>query len=134
METLRDRIKRHEGLRLTPYQDTVGVLSVGFGHNMNYPISQEAADLIFEDDFTWAVNQFDKLRPWILPSIGEERIGVLIEMIFQLGVSGVLGFKKMLMATSVGDYEWAANEIMDSKAARQCPARFQEYAELMRNG
>ena len=131
---MRERIKRHEGLRLTPYQDSEGHWTVGYGFLMENPISLEVAEMMFEDSLRYAEAAFQELSPWLRKDIGETRISVLIEMIFQLGLGGVLGFRKMLMALSVGDYSWAADEILDSKAARQCPDRFREYATLMKDG
>ena len=134
METLRERIKRHEGLRLTPYRDSEGFWTVGRGHNMDNPISGAAADMIFEDDLSAAVNDFKKLSPWMPPFLKQARVEVLVEMIFQLGIGGVLKFKRMLAALRQENYDSAADEMLDSLAARQTPERWKELSGIMRTG
>lgn len=57
---------------------------------------------------------------------------VLIEMAYQLGVDGVLKFKKTLLALSSEDFESAADEMLDSLWARQTPKRAQALAEIVR--
>jgi len=134
-ETLEDRIKRHEGLRLFPYLDSTGNITVGWGHNLTSSgISESEADTLFADDFDKAVRQYEQLPGWVKSKCNEVRREVLISMIFQLGFTGVLLFKRMLKAIMVGDFTKAAEEIIDSKACRQCPNRFHEHSLRMRSG
>ena len=61
--------------------------------------------------------------------------GVILEMAYEMGVSGVLGFGDMLAALSAGDYDKGADEALDSKWARQdSPRRARELAEIIRGG
>lgn len=132
-ETLKERIKRHEGMELVAYTDADG-WAIGVGHNLKYPIPQEAAEIIFDADFDQAFKNYHTLPKEMRENISWRRREVLVEMIFQLGIKGVLNFKRMCAALVAKDYEEAAVEIMDSKAAKQCPKRFQEYADAMRHG
>ena len=133
-ETLKERIKRHEGLELVAYPDAGG-WAIGYGHNLKYPVPKEAVEIIFEDDFAnKAVKGFYSLPMEIRNGLSDARREVLIEMIFQLGLNGVLNFKRMCKALIAKDYEAAAVEIMDSDAGRKYPKRFQEYADAMRQG
>ena len=133
METLKQRIKRHEGMELVAYPDADG-WAIGVGHNLKYPIPQEAAEIIFNADYDQAFKSYRTLPKEIQEGLSWRRREVLVEMIFQMGVAGVLGFKRMCKALVDKDYEEAAVQIMDSKAAKQCPERFQEYADRMRQG
>ena len=134
-ELIQDRIKRHEGLLLFPYLDTTGNITVGWGHNLSASgITEHEAETLFADDFDRAVRQYEQLPGWVKSKCNEVRREVLISMIFQLGFTGVLLFKKMLKAIMVGDYSKAAEEIIDSKGCRQCPNRFHEHALRMRSG
>jgi lysozyme len=56
--------------------------------------------------------------PW-LRDVDEARRGVVIEMAFQMGIGGLLKFKRFLTALRAGDYATAADEMMDSKWADQ---------------
>ena len=133
METLRDRIKRHEGLSLVAYPDADG-WAIGRGHNLKYPIPQVAAEIIFDADYDQAFKGYRTLPKKIQEGLSWRRREVLVEMIFQMGVQGVLNFKRMCAALVAKDYETAAVEIMDSDAGRKYHKRFQEYADAMRQG
>lgn len=56
----------------------------------------------------------------------------MANMAYQLGVSGVLRFRKMLEALRAGDREKAAEEALDSAWATQTPERAQRVARLIR--
>jgi len=124
-------IRRHEGCRLDVYKDSRGVLTVGYGHALHEGsmISFVAANKIFSDDFRQAWKQFDALD---LPEMSGIRSAVCISMIFNLGVRGFLGFKKMIAAMRAGDWDAAAKEMLDSKWANQVGYRAHELSKMMR--
>lgn len=129
MKTI-DLIKSDEGLNLKPYKDTVGVTTIGYGHNLSEGISQAAAEFILQEDIAVAernarklVKNFDKLT--------EARQGVLINMSFNLGYMRLLGFKKFLAAVSSGDYQLAVKEMLDSVWAKQVGDRAKRLANIM---
>ncbi|WP_376787674.1 hypothetical protein [Klebsiella aerogenes] len=66
--------------------------------------------------------------------IDEVRRAALVNMVFQLGATGVLGFKKMLQYLNNREYSLAADEALDSKWAVQTPARAKRVTEVIRNG
>ena len=50
-QLLRSQLERHEGLRLKPYRDTVGKLTVGYGRNLeDVGISRDEADFMLDND------------------------------------------------------------------------------------
>jgi len=51
-----------------------------------------------------------------------------------MGIQKLLKFKKMLAAAEAGDYDKAADEILDSKYAKQVGARATRLAQMMRTG
>ena len=131
--SVKDRIKKHEGLRLKPYRCTADKLTIGYGRNLDdLGITGEEADLLFENDFLRAkagAEQFDAYE-----RMDDIRRGVLIEMVFQMGVNGVSKFKRFLNAAQLEDWPRAAEEMLDSKWAKQTPERAQELARLMLRG
>lgn len=135
MEELIQRIKRHEGLRLSPYRDSQGNLTIGYGHNLDAkPISIRAAQVILEDDLrdAWVELQFVPHEYW--QHLNTRRKEVLVEMIFNMGVKGLMSFKRMLSALARADYEEAAREMLDSRWAQQVGSRAEELAQIMKEG
>ena len=134
METLIERIKRHEGLRLRPYRDSLGNASIGYGHFLRIPISHNAAVTILRDDVMRAYLDFSQLSDAITIGLTEKRQEVLVEMIFNLGFNGVRNFKRMMGALTSRDYNRAADEMLDSLWAKQVKSRAIELADIMREG
>ncbi len=69
-----------------------------------------------------------------LSKCSEARCDVLISMAYQLGVDGLSLFRGMLSAITQGDFNGAANAMLDSLWARQTPGRARRHAEVMRSG
>lgn len=130
-ETLAQMIERHEGCRSTIYVDSVGVETVGVGHNLHKPLTRAAIEQILRDDLNDAINECLHAFPWFA-DLTEPRQRVLINMCFNMGLKRLLGFKKFLQAVELGDYETAANEMVDSLWSKQVKGRALELANLMR--
>ena len=133
MSTLNYLIKRHEGLRLLPYRDTEGVLTIGYGHNLEKGITQETAEFILQCDIQDAMQDAKKLFPE-LETYGIGRQAVLVSMAFNLGLKRLSGFKKMIGAVLSKQWDTAADEMLQSKWAGQVGKRANELADMMREG
>ena len=139
MEELKYRIKEHEGFRDTVYYDHLGNATVGWGHlvtsednftsGVTYP--EEVLEQVFEKDFAKAKEGADSLCKDI--PINYIARGVLIEMCFQLGVTGVSKFRNMFEALKIPDYNKASEEMLDSKWHEQTPARAKSLSYVMRS-
>jgi len=133
METLRDRIKRHEGgPHLRPYVCDAGYWTIGYGHYMSggLKITNGMAEGLLDDDIHLAKFQFFSL----CLEMNAARQDVCIEMIFWHGLRGFLGFKKTVQAIKKKDWDEAADEMMDSQSGENYPTRMQELADIMRIG
>lgn len=64
----------------------------------------------------------------------EVRRAVLLSMAHQVGIYGVIGFRKMLAAITKRDWEKAAKECLNSLAARQTPKRYVRNAGMLKFG
>ncbi len=134
MSKLQEQLKRHEGLKLKAYQCTANRTTIGYGRNLDDKgITQAEADLMLENDVIFLMS--------VLPGkidffngLNKPRADVLVNMAFNLGVNGLLKFKKMLTAMDDGYFELAACEMIDSKWARQVGDRALELAEQMKTG
>ena len=127
-------IAKHEGLRLKPYRDPVGKLTIGYGRNLDdIGISQSEALVLLGNDIGWATKaarrMFEKFD-----DLNGVRQAVLIDMAFNLGEARLGKFFKMIAAVKSGDFEKAADEMLSSKWAHQVGTRALENARLMRTG
>lgn len=129
----KELIKKHEGLRLQAYKDSRGILTIGYGHNLETGgISAIAADQIFSDDFD-RHESLVKDFVWY-QNLNDSRRAVLLDMVFNLGVEGLLKFHGMIAALEVGNYTLAAQEMLSSVWANQVGPRALEDAEIMKSG
>ena len=132
----RDQLKRDlcfdEGVRLRPYKDTVGKTTIGIGRNLDdMGISEAEALFLLENDIGRVERELDLQWPW-WREMSEERQRALANMCFQLGLTRLMEFRKMIGALHTGDWERAADEALDSQWARQCSGRAHRVAALIR--
>jgi lysozyme len=124
-----NQLKRDEGLRLDAYRDSLGVLTVGYGHNVQArpvagvekegdTISEGMAYALLTDDLARTMQALDEALPWV-DTIDDARKAVLYNMAFNLGVRGLLKWRNTLMAVREGRYNDAADAMMQSKWAYQ---------------
>ena len=59
---------------------------------------------------------------------------MIIDVIFNIGITRLYGFKKMRAAIEAGDFETAAKEMLDSKYARQVAYRARLNAQILKTG
>ncbi len=106
---------------------------VGVGHNLrDKPLSDRAVTQILNDDLTDAVSECEALAVW--PDLDEVRQAVLVQMCFQLGFSGLNKSPNMLAALARGDYQKAAEEMVNGPWHEQTPERADRLAAQMRTG
>jgi lysozyme len=143
-----ESLKIHEGLRLTTYRDSVGKLTVGYGHNLDAKplpwlrigvlIPKRIAEAILEQDADDAIAALDKFLPW-WRQLDDVREQVLAEMAFNMGVNadprdGLDSFTNTLRAVQGGRWQDAHDGMLASKWAQQVGERARELAEMMRTG
>ena len=132
-ERVAARIRKSEGLSYLPYKCPSGHLTIGYGHNLEHGISIEAAELLLRQDIEIAAKQVK--NAFILwPKLTEARFYVLVDMTFNMGISRLCGFKKMLTAVEQGDYQTAAKEMLASKWAVKVGRRAAELSKIMKKG
>lgn len=120
----------HEGIRLKPYHDITGKLTIGIGRNLDdCGISKEEALLLLENDIQQVLTKLQTIP--IFNSLSESQQVALADMAFNLGFSGILKFKRMWAALEKGDFNLAAAEMLNSKWAKQLPARASELSQML---
>ena len=131
-----DDLKRHEGLKLHAYQDHLGYWTIGYGRLIDKErgggISKDEAEMLLEHDIDRVANRLQNERGFRLAPDSVKR--ALVNMAFQLGTGGLLGFRRMWAALERRDYEQAAEEALDSRWAEQTPNRAAEVAKWIKQG
>ena len=121
---------RDEGLRLKPYRDTVGKITIGIGRNLDdVGISEEEARVMLSADIIKAESALRRNLSWFLEAPEPVQRG-LTNMCFNIGFTGLSQFGRMLSALAKKDYDLAASEALKSKWATQVGARAVRIAEL----
>lgn len=125
-------LERDEGVRLRPYRCTAGKLTIGIGRNIeDVGITKAEAYMLLGGDIDRVCADLDRSLPW-WRQLSEGRQRALANLCFNLGISRLMGFQKMLAALKAGDYAEAAHELLDSRYAQQVGARAQRVAALIR--
>ena len=131
---LKSQLIRHEGVRLKPYKDTVGKLTVACGRNLDdVGVFQDEVDLMLENDIKRATADARKLFK-NFDGLSNNRKAVVVNMTFNLGYSRFSQFHKTIAAIESFRFEEAADEMLDSTWAKQVKGRAIELADLMRAG
>ncbi len=141
MDRLLESVKKHEGYRNKVYLDTLGKRTVGVGHlcvedfwEDDKEYEEKFLMTILEHDLQTAIKGAKELMAengcMDMDEVAEE---IIIEMIFQLGKTGVSKFKNMWKALSELNYVGASYEMLDSKWAKQTTNRANGMADTMKS-
>lgn len=130
-------LRRDEGEVLSAYRDSLGFLTIGVGRLIDPRkgggVTRAESAVLLSNDIADKSAALQAALPWI-ETLDPVRRRVLINMAFNLGVEGLLGFRNTLAAVQHGDFAGAAAGIVASKAARQTGARYARLSVAMRTG
>ncbi len=116
------------GKRITKGSTVIGHPTIGYGMNLDaLDLPQEVGTAWFEAQRTRVVNEVFNALPWT-QRLGAGPLRVVIDLAYNAGINGLLGFHKMLAAMQRGDYVTASREVINSKLA---PGRAKRLAALL---
>lgn len=131
LQNIIDTLKVDEGFVPHVYQDTEGFWTLGYGfmvdRTRNGRIPQEVAEFWL----AWEVQDLCARVSAAWPAFATQPAQVqeaLINMAYQMGVAGLMSFRRMRAALERGDRTGAQKEALDSRWATQTPARAQRVA------
>ena len=138
MSKLIEQLKFEEGLSLTAYRCPAGKLTIGYGHNLEArpylegnripnTITEDVADVLLEQDIDDTTDLLAKAWHGFL-LLQDARRDAVINMAFQMGVAGFMGFKKLREALIRCEWGKAYQEAKHSTWARQTPERAERVA------
>lgn len=135
-------LRRDEGVRYVVYLDSVGVPTIGVGHNLKVsplplswtpPLNDQQVNQLLIEDLQKMYAGLNQNLPW-WSSLDDVRQRVLCNMAFNIGVNGLLGFHMMLNAVQDGNYETAALDMENSRWFGQVGDRAVRLRDAMSTG
>ena len=151
LDDLLKSIKSHEGFAQSPYIDPLVIknpqkagftksmmsfvklalrkLKLTFGYGFTF-LTQEEADAVLEIRVKSVIKELEK-ETKVFNALPLEVQAILTEMAYQMGVSGLMNFKKMWSALEVEDFEEAKIQMLDSRWAKQTPTRALSLSKRM---
>ncbi|MDE2024904.1 MAG: glycoside hydrolase family protein [Patescibacteria group bacterium] len=128
-----DKIEPLEGLKLHVYTDTTGHSTIGRGHLLANGISLNAANFIYNEDIENALNEC-KNKIDFFGELDIPRQYVLVNLCFNMGIGGLLGFEKMLGCMRLKDWAGAAYQLSNSLENKEVPNRIFPLIKIMETG
>ena len=134
-------LKFEEGFSENPYYCSEGYPTIGIGqrigpkdhplHNYSFKCPTPVAE-------SWCSVEVERLSEllskydWYI-SCSQNRKAIFISMAYQLGINGLLKFKKMLAAVQDEDWDVAYMEGLDSVWAKKTPKRAKRQMQVIRS-
>lgn len=133
-DKLVDQLIRHEGMMLNLYKCPSGKDTIGVGRNLtDMGITEGEALMMLRNDIERCRIELRSAVD-VYSGLNEARRDCLVNMNFNMGISRLLQFKKMLSAIAIKDWHTAADEMLNSRWHQQVGDRAKELSEIMRNG
>jgi lysozyme len=121
-----------------PYKDSLGYLTIGVGRNLDHVgITQAEAMMMLERDIAVAETELRKTWPTLFQTehLDEARRDAMVNLCFNMGISRLSGFKKLIAALEAREWDTAAKEAKDSRWATQVqPERVHDITYMLREG
>lgn len=134
IDDLIEQLIDHEGLELFPYKCTAEKLTIGVGRNLDdRGISEDEAKYLLENDIAIVERELLERQPMV-SMLDSVRQRVLVDMGFNLGLPTLMKFQNMWDAIEDENWEEAAEQMLDSRWARQVGRRATRLADAMATG
>lgn len=132
------QLRSDEGVEPCVYFDHLGFSTIGVGRLVDRRkpgagLRPDEISYLLNNDIDDRIEALTRRLPWFV-NLDDVRKAALLNMAFQLGVDGLLGFKNTLTMIQRGDYESASIAMLDSKWAKQTPERAQRMAKQIKTG
>lgn len=144
-EAIYEQLKIDEGVVYEIYLDHLGLATFGVGHlvlesdpeygqPVGTPVDEERVRSCFDADIETAIGECNRLyEEGNFGNFPGEVQEILVNMMFNMGRPRLSGFKNFNAALAEGDWNRAADEMVDSRWYRQVGARAERLVERMRN-
>jgi len=134
-DRLKNQLRHDEGVRKHAYTDSEGYLTIGVGRLIDRVkggrLSDDEIELMLNNDVDRFSARLSHDYSWF-DDLSDVRQEVLVNMAFNLGLSGLAGFRLMLGAIARGDWLDASREGLDSKWSGQVGNRAIRLMQALR--
>ena len=131
MITIEQLLIKHEALRLLPYKDSTGHLTIGVGRNLtDVGLSKDECMMLLHNDINRTVNALQAHLAWYNQQPTAVR-SVLTDMCFNMGIDGLLEFHTTLGYIQAYRYKDASVSMLQSLWARQVGSRATEDSKML---
>ena len=142
LEQLREELKVDEGVKYEIYLDHLGLPTFGIGHlvldtdpehgmAVGTPVSEDRVNACFDTDVAIVIDECRKLYEDFDNLPGEAQL-IIANMLFNMGRPRLSKFVGMKRGVDAGDWNAAADEMVDSRWYRQVTNRADRLVERMR--
>ena len=132
IDGLIDRLKVSEGFKESVYKDTLGIDTIGYGFAIkDLVLSEEISEMILKEKVEALISRIENKFDWFVEMPPEVQ-SVIVECCYQLGLYGFSMFKKTLAHLKEKEFKQAADEMLDSRWAKQTPNRANMLAQIVR--
>lgn len=132
-----EQLRRDEGVVEHAYEDSLGYLTIGVGFLIDKKkggrIPEPVIDFWLQYEIREKRSELIASLPWFT-KLDDARQGVLLNMAFNLGTTGLLNFKETLALVESGKYSDAAKEMLNSRWANQVGKRADRLSRQMQTG
>jgi lysozyme len=130
---LEKMIIRHEGKRHLPYECAAGKITIGVGRNLDdMGLSEDEIMYLLRNDISRCEAELDTY-PWFR-KLDQVRRDACIDLCFNMGLTRLLRFRKMIDGLDRREWDYAADELLDSRYKDQVGKRATEISEMIRTG
>ena len=143
IEQLRKELERDEGVKYEVYHDHLGYPTFGIGHlitdddpecgaSVGTKVDSDRVQEAFEADVETVLSDCERLYVQF-EHLPEEVKLIVANMMFNMGYTRLSKFKGMKRCVDARDWEWAADEMVDSKWYKQVTRRADRLVVRMRS-
>ena len=132
-DALLTHLREEEGFSAFAYKDSRGIITVGFGRNLEANgISKAEAEYLLRNDVEECISDVRSVVKGFDALLAQAQL-VCVALRFNVGPRGFRSFRHFRAAIERHDWQSAELELLESQAARLLPRRYQRMGIVLRS-